>query len=61
MMNAPISVPITVPSPPVRLPPPITTAAITWSSYVTPAVGWPVISRDVSIIPAKPVSKPQMA
>ena len=56
-----MSVPITVPSPPVRLPPPITTAAITCNSYETPAVGCPVINREVSIIPAKPLSSPQIA
>jgi hypothetical protein len=32
MINAPISVPMTLLSPPCRLPPPITTAAMAYSS-----------------------------
>ena len=36
MMNAPISVPSTLPSPPISDVPPTTTAAITYNSYIAP-------------------------
>ena len=42
MIRQPISVPRTVPSPPLKLPPPMTTAAITWSSRPSAQVGSPI-------------------
>ena len=45
MIRQPIKVPRTVPSPPLKLPPPITTAAITWSSSPSAVVGSPIAPR----------------
>jgi hypothetical protein len=41
MMTAPITVPEIVPMPPLRLVPPITQAAMMYSSYIIAPVGWP--------------------
>src|SRR5262249_38601015 len=61
MMAAPIIVPATDPRPPVRLPPPMMTAAITSSSAPTPTVGSPTDSFENWSRPAAPVSRPDSA
>ena len=58
MMSAPTTEPNTLPSPPSRLPPPITTAAITSSSVPIATVGSPWRSRDSCITPASPKNRP---
>src|SRR2546421_6695331 len=54
MMRAPTTEPKMLPSPPLRLPPPITTAAITSSSVPIATVGSPCRRRDSYITPASP-------
>ena len=61
MISAPIRVPSTVPSPPIRLVPPMTVAAIASSSYIMPAMGCAEFSRAVSRIAASPLSSPASA
>src|SRR5579884_2684472 len=56
--NAPARDPRTLPCPPERLPPPMTTAAMMSSSIPLAAVGSPTVSRLNCIRPAKPVSNP---
>ena len=51
-----MTVPPIVPTPPVRLAPPITTAAIASSSYPSPAYGCAVARREVCTIPANPAN-----
>ena len=58
MMSAPMSDPKADPSPPLKLPPPITTAAITSSSVPMAVVGSPTVSRQYCITPAKPPQPP---
>ena len=58
MIRAPISVPSTLPSPPVRLVPPTTTAAITYSSYIWPYVGAPLLSWLAMTTPPSPAAAP---
>ena len=43
--SAPRRVPPTPPTPPERLVPPMTTDAMASSSYIIPALGWPVVLR----------------
>ncbi len=47
--RAPTRVPHTLPRPPARLVPPMTTAAITSSSYPWPATGSAELSREARI------------
>src|SRR5262249_13790809 len=54
MIRAPISEPRTEPSPPARLPPPMTTAAMTLSSRPVAPVGSPTVRRENCIRPARP-------
>jgi hypothetical protein len=56
--NAPMMVPVIVPSPPKRLVPPMTTAAIASSSAPFATVGCAELSREVSITPAIPADSP---
>src|SRR5262249_37027812 len=56
--SAPASDPPTLPWPPARLPPPITTEAMMSSSMPLAAVGSPTVSRLNCIQPAKPVRIP---
>src|SRR5882762_11643821 len=44
-INTPITVPVMRPTPPASDVPPITTAAIASSSYITPIPAWPEIAR----------------
>ena len=57
MMNAPISVPRIRPDPPARLVPPTTTAAITYSSYMVPMFGVPVLICEAWMQPPSPADK----
>ena len=61
MIREPISVPKMRPSPPARLVPPTTTAAITCSSYIMPALGRPPLNRAASTMPLNPDSPPHRA
>ena len=61
MMVAPSTVPSTVPLPPVRLPPPMMTAAITSSSRPTATVGSPTESFENCITPARPAKAAESA
>ena len=45
MISAPVKVPRIEPRPPLRLPPPITTAAMIGNSLPVPDVGSPIVSR----------------
>src|SRR5262249_13717624 len=54
MMKAPMSVPNILPSPPERLVPPTTTAAMAYSSYMNPYVGAPLRSREAMTTPPTP-------
>ena len=56
---SPTSVPGSVPSPPIRLVPPITVAAIASSSYIIPAIGCAELSRAVRITAAVALIKPE--
>ena len=56
---APRKVPAIEPRPPERLVPPTTTAAITSSSYISPAFGWPEFIRDARSTPLAAESTPQ--
>ena len=58
MISAPTTEPNTLPSPPCRLPPPITTAAMTSSSVPIATVGSPCRRRESCITPAKPNRSP---
>ena len=58
MMAAPIRLPSGEPSPPERLAPPMTAAAMTSSSKPTATVGSPTVSRENCITPATPVNSP---
>ena len=60
MIKTPTIVPHSLPFPPDKLVPPITTAAIASSSYETPACGKPADTRDDKIIAAKPDNKPHI-
>ena len=55
MINAPINVPTILPSPPIRLVPPMTVAAIASNSYMIPAIGWAEFNRAVRMIAANPL------
>ena len=48
----------TPPTPPERLVPPMTTAAMASSSYAMPAFGWPAVMRAASTTPARPAIAP---
>ena len=54
MMSAPMTVPMTLPRPPKRLTPPMTTAAIEDSSSGSPAIDEPPEKRAVCSTPAIP-------
>ena len=56
MIAAPMIVPATVPRPPVRLPPPMMTAAMMSSSRPTATVGSPTDSFENCSSPAMPTS-----
>ena len=56
--STPISVVPIPPTPPLILPPPITTAAIEYNSWTSPSVGCPEITRDVRMTPATPANRP---
>ena len=58
MVKAPVNVPSIRPSPPLRLVPPTTTAAITYNSYMLPYVGDPLLSCEAMITPPSPASNP---
>ena len=58
IVTVPASVPSTVPRPPLKLPPPMTTAAINLSSKPVPAVGFPELSREKKQTAAMPKSNP---
>src|SRR5262249_23704800 len=58
MIAAPAIVPTTLPLPPRRLPPPMMTAAITWSSSPWATVGSPTDSFENAIRPARAASAP---
>ena len=58
MISAPISVPPSVPSPPIRLVPPMTVAAMASSSYMIPAMGCAELSRAVSRTAATALASP---
>ena len=60
MKAAPTRVPTSVPRPPSRLAPPITTAPITSNSAPRPASGAPVWRREASTTPLSPAQKPDM-
>ncbi len=60
-IRTPSSVPITVPRPPLSSVPPITTAAMAWSSRPVPWVEEPVVVRDISITAAMPQVRPSRA
>ncbi len=53
-----MTVPETVPMPPVSEVPPITAAAMASSSYITPSLGCAVTRRDISTQPVSPASAP---
>src|SRR5260370_5248 len=57
-ISTPSSVPTTLPCPPDRLVPPMTTAAITFSSRPTCAAWSPLVLCAKTSTPAHPVSKP---
>ena len=59
MISAPTSVPASVPSPPIRLVPPITVAAMASSSYIMPAIGCAELSRAVRMIAATALISPE--
>ena len=59
MTTTPRSVRTRLPSPPPSRVPPITTAAIAYSSRVSPTVGCPESVREVITIPATPAQKPE--
>src|SRR6516162_4067785 len=61
MIAAPAIVPMTLPLPPEKLPPPMMTAAITSSSRPTETVGSPTDSCENSSTPARPASAPEIA
>ena len=61
MISAPIKVPDTRPSPPIRLVPPITAAAMAYSSYISPARGEAAFRRAVSSTAAMPAQPPDSA
>src|SRR6185503_19618393 len=61
MISAPTSVPASVPSPPIRLVPPITVAAMASSSYIMPAIGCAELSRAVRITAATALINPETA
>ena len=61
IMNAPISVPRILPSPPDKLVPPTTAAAMTYISYIAPYVGAPLFNCEASTTPPKPESAPLSA
>ncbi len=61
MMKAPTIEPRTEPSPPARLPPPMTTAAMTSSSRPTATVGSPTVRRENWKRPAVPAAAPERA
>ena len=61
MIVAPITAPVTLPSPPCRLAPPITTAAITSNSFPIPIFVAAVDNLPVNIIPASAQKKPEAA
>src|SRR5207247_2360052 len=59
--SAPISAPTTLPLPPVKLTPPSSTAAITWSSSPVPVWGVAEEIRPVYITAARPTNTPLIA
>ena len=61
MMAAPMMAPMIEPSPPDRLVPPMTTAAMTSSSLPSPAFVAAVARRPPLMIPARPQSAPVAA
>ena len=58
MISAPVKVPRIEPRPPLRLPPPITTAAMIGNSLPVPEVGSPIVSRLNWIQPGHAHEKP---
>ena len=58
MISAPIIEPRMLPSPPFKLPPPITTAAMMSNSDPAATVGSPWRKRDICITPASPNNNP---
>ena len=58
MMAAPMTTPLTVPSPPIRLVPPITAAAMASSSYPCPATDCDTPSRAISRMPVSAAENP---
>jgi hypothetical protein len=60
MISTPISVPRMLPLPPNSEAPPITTAAIAFSSSPTAAIGCALSSRPASTMPPRPASAPLM-
>ncbi|VFS93482.1 Uncharacterised protein [Pseudomonas aeruginosa] len=58
MISTPKKVLTTEPRPPIRLVPPITTAAMTWSSRPTPALGSAASRREIWNSAANPASSP---
>ena len=60
MTNAPMSVPPIVPRPPISDVPPSTTAAIAFSSKVSPVAGCAAPSCAAMISPTSAAQKPEM-
>ncbi len=58
VIAVPMSVPRIVPDPPIKLVPPMMTAAITVSSQPLPCPGWSVLMRDVRRIPPMALNRP---
>src|SRR6218665_2223289 len=50
-ISTPITVPVMRPRPPAVEVPPITTAAIASSSYITPMPDWPEVARAAGAVP----------
>ncbi len=60
MTKAPIRAPLTVPRPPESDAPPMTTAAIAFSSKLVPVWGAAEVSSEAMIRPAIPAQTPEM-
>lgn len=60
-MSAPIRVPDALPTPPARLAPPMTTAAMASSSYPWAACGWAETRREARTMPATAAKRPDSA
>ena len=61
IMNAPITEPGMLPAPPLKLAPPMTTAAMICNSSPIATEGSPCVSRENCITPAKPKNAPAKA